>query len=68
MPLIKNDLMSHLIRGIIDGDGWITKRGQIGLCGNYQLVSQVKDYLVDTLNVYNVKIIQCKTPTLYMIA
>lgn len=68
MPLLNDDLMPHLIRGLIDGDGWITKRGQIGFCGNHKTVTQVRDFLVSKLDVYNVKVIQCKLSTLFMIS
>lgn len=63
LPLISIELMPHLIRGIIDGDGWITtyfnqrgkEVGSIGLCGNQFIVQGVADYLHQTLNVYPVK-------------
>ena len=58
MPILEPELMSHLIRGMIDGDGWISvKSHQLGFCGNEQTVTQVRDYLVKELDVYNVKII-----------
>lgn len=58
MPILSTDMMSHLIRGMIDGDGWISfKSHQIGFCGNEKTVTQLKEYLVKTLNVYNVKVI-----------
>lgn len=67
LPEIRPDLMPHLIRGLIDGDGWISyKSHSIGLCGNISLVEQVRDYMVNTLNVYNVKVIQTE-PHLWMI-
>lgn len=59
MPTLPEELMPHLIRGMIDGDGWISaKSRQIGFCGNEKTVTQLHDYLVKTLNIYNVKIIQ----------
>lgn len=58
MPQLKEDLMPHLIRGMIDGDGWIShKSHQIGFCGNERTVTMLRDYLIKTLNVYNVKVI-----------
>lgn len=58
MPVLSDDLMPHLIRGMIDGDGWITYKGhQIGFCGSEKCVTQLRDYLVRTLRVYSVKII-----------
>ena len=58
MPILSTDMMPHFIRGMIDGDGWISfKSHQIGFCGNEKTVTQLKDYLVKTLNIYDVKII-----------
>lgn len=58
MPILSTDMMPHLIRGMIDGDGWISSNShQIGFCGNEKTVNQLKEYLVKTLDVYNVKII-----------
>lgn len=62
MPKINEELMPHLIRGLIDGDGWISKKShQIGLCGNETLITQVRDFLVKHLGVYNVSIIHKET-------
>ena len=60
LPTIDENLMPHLLRGIFDGDGWITLKSHctIGLCGNNILTTQVRDYLVKTLGVYKVKIIK----------
>lgn len=66
-PIISDELMPHLLRGLIDGDGWVTSSHKIGFCGNLQSVTQVQNYLVNKLNVYNVKIIQCRKSELYMI-
>ena len=58
MPVLSTDMMPHLIRGMIDGDGWISFNShQIGFCGNEKTVNQLKKYLVETLNVYDVKVI-----------
>lgn len=58
MPILSNEMMPHLIRGMIDGDGWITfKSHQIGFCGNEKTVNQVRDFLVKQLDVYPVKIL-----------
>ena len=69
LPILDDEkLMSHLIRGIFDGDGWITFSQsknvenviykQIGLCGNETFVTQVRDFLVSKLSVKKVKVIQ----------
>lgn len=53
--------MPHLIRGLIDGDGWISFKGrQIGYCGNKECVTYLRDYLVENLNVYKVKVLNIK--------
>lgn len=58
MPVLSTDMMSHLIRGMIDGDGWISAAShQLGFCGNEKTVTQLKKYLVKTLDLYDVKII-----------
>lgn len=59
LPEVNENLMPHLLRGIFDGDGWITFKGHaIGLCGNEILTTQVRDYLVNKLGVFNVKVIK----------
>lgn len=61
MPILSADMMPHLIRGMIDGDGWISFNShQIGFCGNEKTVNQLKEYLVKTLNVYDVKKIHAR--------
>ena len=62
LPILNEEMMSHLLRGMIDGDGWISaKTGSLGFCGNERTVSQVRDYLVN-----KVKIIK-QGKNLYMI-
>ena len=68
LPQLNKDLMPHLLRGLIDGDGCISyKSGYINFCGNQKLVTQVRDYFVHELNVKNNKVIQINT-TLYSIS
>jgi len=58
MPELSADMMPHLIRGMMDGDGWISfKSHQVGFCGNEKTVNQLKNYLVKTLNIYDVKVL-----------
>lgn len=58
-PEIPDEYLSHFIRGLIDGDGWITLKGQqIGFCGNETLVTQLRDVLVKKLDVFPVKVIK----------
>lgn len=67
LPILNDDMMPHLIRGLIDGDGWISKRRVIGFCGNEEMVTNVRDFLVKKLNVYNVKVIKNKNEKLFSI-
>lgn len=63
LPKLDEYMMPHLIRGLIDGDGWITKfktsknkKGYgLGFCGNKELVLELRDYLCDKLDIYRVK-------------
>lgn len=58
MPLLTDDMMPHLIRGMIDGDGSISSKSHyIFFCGNEKIVQQLHDFLVKKLNLYNVKIL-----------
>ena len=58
LPLLKNDLMPHLIRGIMDGDGSIAahtiKSGRflhsISFCGTHKLMNDISDYLYSNVN------------------
>lgn len=48
-PKVPSNLIKHCIRGLIDGDGYIsqenkTKRISLGLCGTYDLCEVVKNY------------------------
>lgn len=73
VPIINESLYSHLIRGLIDGDGWFTNYtnhrgkevGAVGLCGNKFVVTFVRDYLVEKLDVYPAKILD--RGTLYQV-
>ncbi len=55
LPIIAEDLMSHLIRGIFDGDGTASKRtdGKIlgGFCGSERLVAEVRMWLICQLGI-----------------
>lgn len=62
LPQLSKEYMPHLIRGMIDGDGWISSKShQIGFCGNEQTVTQLRDFLVSELNVYSVKVLHSGT-------
>lgn len=58
---VPREFMPHLIRGLIDGDGWVQnpKSGvKWGFCGNKRVVTQVRDFLSEEINVYNVKVLE----------
>lgn len=56
LPILNNKYMSHLIRGLFDGDGWISSKShQVGFCGAEAMVSHVKEFLVNQLSIYDVK-------------
>ena len=58
LPTISDEFMPHMIRGLIDGDGWISYMShQLGFCGNEIIVTEVRDFLVNRLDVYNVSVI-----------
>lgn len=61
-PIINEPLQHHFIRGLIDGDGWISARAhQLGFCGNEFAVTYVHNLFVDRLGVYNTKILHTGT-------
>ena len=47
MPNLKEKLIPHFIRGVFDGDGIAFSNGYIGFCGDYNLLNQIKEYLVN---------------------
>lgn len=76
LPILHDkSLMPHLIRGIIDGDGYLNSyilksRGKlmfrIGVCGTYNTVKGIRDYLISELGVFEVKLY--KNDTIYMLS
>ena len=52
--------MSHLLRGIFDGNGWISLSSHtLGYCaGNINIVISFRDIMVSELDVYSVKIVK----------
>jgi hypothetical protein len=55
LPILSEDLMPHLIRGIFDGDGTVSKRADgkiiVGFCGSERLVAEVRMWLLCRLGV-----------------
>lgn len=50
--------MSHLLRGVFDGDGYVDKKGRFSICGNRTIVEDVQNILVKELGVSKNKISQ----------
>lgn len=65
LPFISAEFMPHLIRGVFDGDGWITTRktktgsisSTVGFCGVFNFMEQIRDYLCGELGLYCVKVV-----------
>lgn len=58
MPTLHKNLMPHLLRGCVDGDGWISnKYHAIGFTGNYDMVSEFANAVSTICNVRKPKII-----------
>lgn len=62
VPIIEEEYMSHLLRGLLDGDGWISASSHnIGFCGgNQTIVRQFRDALLLRLDIYPVNITHTK--------
>lgn len=61
LPIIRDDLMPYLIRGIFDGNGTVTidkKDGSLrfGLFGTEKLCTQVRDYLHNKIDLHLSKV------------
>lgn len=76
LPNIDDNLMKHLIRGILDGDGSVQGRQtdiknrykhSVGFCGTKLLMTQIRDYLVGKLNLTNVSVYTYKNRELSMV-
>ena len=72
LPLLKEDMMPHLLRGLIDGDGCIsinskTNKLMISFCGNERCVTEVRDFISKTLQIKEVKVLQTE-PHLWQIS
>lgn len=58
LPVLNNEMMRHLIRGILDGDGSVLAKlnkdnrflHSISFCGTYELMQNISDYIFKTLS------------------
>ena len=66
-PDIPEELYSHFIRGYFDGDGIANKHGYIGFCGSLDLLTSIKDYLINELHINDVKITYNKSNGIYYV-
>lgn len=55
LPLIDDNLMPHLIRGLFDGDGCISGR-MIGFSGNNQMMKDIQSFLIKKIHINDTKI------------
>lgn len=76
LPVLNESMMSHLIRGIMDGDGSVQAhqtnvknryKHSVGFCGTELLMYQIRDYLTSHLNISVPKIYTYKSRTLSML-
>lgn len=58
LPDIDKRLMKHLIRGVIDGDGWYQHKGitkgskvRVGVCGSFELLDAIHKHFMSELDV-----------------
>lgn len=55
LPLLAEELMPHLVRGLFDGDGTASRRSDggllVGFCGSERLVAEVRMWLICRLGV-----------------
>lgn len=61
--IIPEPYMSHFVRGLFDGDGWIYKRKyglNIGFCGTYESMISLEEYLRQQLDLPQIKVGQYK--------
>ena len=60
LPILTPDLMPHLLRGILDGDGTVSRRADgeviMGYCGNERLVIEIRMWLISRLGVSDNKV------------
>lgn len=73
LPIDKIDenVIHHFIRGFFDGDGCISVKGNkhaLSFVGTYELITQLRKYLCDKLDIYFVKLsYRTKKNTVYQI-
>ncbi|HLL73672.1 MAG TPA: LAGLIDADG family homing endonuclease [Pyrinomonadaceae bacterium] len=55
LPLLAEDLMPHLARGLFDGDGTVSRRSDgrvlVGFCGSERLVAELRMWLICRLGI-----------------
>lgn len=74
LPFLETGMMPHLIRGILDGDGWIQSKGikkgskrRIGFCSaSEQFIYQLRGFLNKELGTYLIKVQKRKKDKSYL--
>lgn len=76
LPKINIEFMPHLLRGILDGDGsvqfkfyekWNKTKHTIGFCGSNQLMNDIREVLINQLNLSKNQVYSYKDRMLSMI-
>lgn len=57
---LPHNLYKHFIRGYVDGDGCISTKCRISICGTHDLLNSLQDHLISELSVTRVKILSDK--------
>lgn len=67
---IPSSLLRHTIRGLIDGDGWVSvgsSETNIGICGSYNICNFVQSYFSATVGTSPLKVSKVKDKDCYKI-
>lgn len=57
---LEDELYKHFIRGYLDGDGCISTRCRISICGTYDFLADMQKHFIDKLGVTEVSILSDK--------
>lgn len=49
---LRNDLYKHFIRGYVDGDGSLSTRDRVVICGTYEFLDSLQDWCVENIPEY----------------
>jgi hypothetical protein len=57
---LEENLYKHFIRGYLDGDGCISTRCRVSICGTYDFLYDMQEHFIDKLQVTKVSILSDK--------